>query len=74
MLQVKCNCSHEFCFKCNLPPHLPATCNMISDWNETREKLGDTLDSLRTALKNFIKRCPKCNKPVEKTGVSHLAI
>ncbi len=64
MLQVKCTCNHEFCFRCGEAPHLPATCEMAWYWKD--KMVSGELEE--TQLNQSIKKCPKCSRPVEKNG------
>lgn len=38
--EPSCPCGKHFCFKCNLDPHSPCTCEMWAAWKEKEE--GDT--------------------------------
>jgi ariadne-1 len=40
--QVRCDCSHSFCFKCTEPAHTPATCAMIRLWKIKAEDDSET--------------------------------
>lgn len=63
-LDVKCFCSHEFCFKCQKPPHLPATCDMMRGWVQKSQDDSETANYIVANTKE----CPKCGKITEKNG------
>jgi len=61
---VNCTCGHEYCFKCTLAPHIPATCKDLEKW-----KAKDQDDEMSI---NFIKAtstiCPKCGNALDRTS------
>lgn len=63
-LDVKCYCSHEFCFKCQNVPHLPATCDMMRGWIQKSQDDSETANYIVANTKE----CPKCGKNTEKNG------
>jgi len=60
---VQCICNTEYCFKCNLSTHAPASCFEINKWF-----LKNTDDQ---ASLNLIKAtatiCPKCKEALDRT-------
>eukprot|EP00026_Physarum_polycephalum_P004292 Phypoly_transcript_04310.p1 GENE.Phypoly_transcript_04310~~Phypoly_transcript_04310.p1 ORF type:complete len:610 (+),score=129.03 Phypoly_transcript_04310:76-1830(+) len=63
---ILCKCGHFFCFNCSNEVHLPASCNMVTEW---RKKTSGGDESVDFQLIATISRpCPKCNVPVEKNG------
>ncbi|KAL0489974.1 ariadne [Acrasis kona] len=68
-LDIRCYCSHEFCFKCTNHPHLPATCEMMKGW---LQKSQDDSETANYIVANT-KECPKCGKVTEKSsGCNHM--
>jgi ariadne-1 len=63
-LDVRCFCGHEFCFKCQKPPHLPATCDMMRGWIQKSQDDSETANYIVANTKE----CPKCGKITEKNG------
>ena len=64
-------CSLTFCAKCDMPPHAPATCEMVSKWEERGGYLetGKEEDVEARKLKHLTtKPCPKCGVRIEKNG------
>lgn len=69
---VVCACGFAFCFQCADPEignHLPATCESVRAWND---KNKDESENVKWLMANT-KRCPKCNKHIEKSaGCMHM--
>ena len=64
-------CLCQFCALCDLPPHSPATCELVAKW----EAKGGYLETGRQAdvearkLKHLTTRpCPRCGVRIEKNG------
>jgi ariadne-1 len=61
---VRCVCGTEYCFKCNLAPHSPASCYEVNKW-----LLKNTDDQ---ASLNLIKAtatvCPKCKEALDRSN------
>lgn len=64
-------CATTFCAACDMPPHAPATCDMVEKW----EGKGGYIESGRSEdvearkLKHLTtKPCPKCGVRIEKSG------
>lgn len=69
ILNVKCECNFEFCFKCGDPAHEPTNCDNLSKW---KEKLVSESENATWILANT-KKCPKCRTPIEKNqGCNHM--
>jgi hypothetical protein len=75
---VMCSlCSTRFCFHCELPPHAPATCDMMSSWLD----MGGFIDAsvskedveVRRIKHKTTKPCPRCGIRIEKNlGCPHM--
>lgn len=66
---VKCLCKNAFCFKCGEQAHDPASCEIVSKWNDVCKSDSNTFDWI---LANT-KRCPKCAVSIEKNmGCQHM--
>jgi hypothetical protein len=64
-------CSTTFCAACDLPPHVPATCEMMSVWESKGGYLetGKEEDAEARKLKHLTtKPCPRCGVRIEKNG------
>jgi ariadne-1 len=64
-------CNTSFCAKCDLPPHAPATCEIVAKWEEQGGYLetGREEDAEARKLKHLTtKPCPKCGVRIEKNG------
>ncbi|RYH32039.1 hypothetical protein EON65_01405 [archaeon] len=64
-------CSTVFCAGCDLPPHAPATCEMLTDWEQKGGYLetGRAEDIEARRLKHLTtKPCPRCGVRIEKNG------
>lgn len=62
-------CDSEFCFLCDFPPHAPATCDMVSQWEARGGYLetGKHDEAEVRKLKHLTtKPCPKCGVRIEK--------
>ena len=59
---VVCENGHSFCFSCSRPPHRPATCRDVSEWEKRESTDGLSLLWMRENTKP----CPKCACPVER--------
>lgn len=62
-----CGCS--FCVSCDMPPHAPATCAMVKEWEERGGYLetGSEAEKQTRLLKQqSTKPCPKCGVRIEK--------
>eukprot|EP00980_Cylindrotheca_fusiformis_P031038 scaffold25736_cov117-Cylindrotheca_fusiformis.AAC.7 len=62
-----CNrCSTSFCFLCGEPPHQPASCRHVSEWQRL-------VSNSSFWMKKHTKPCPGCNAPIEKNkGCNHM--
>eukprot|EP00898_Chlorokybus_atmophyticus_P007190 jgi/Chlat1/7472/Chrsp6S09193 len=67
-LEPLCSCSHRFCFNCGSVPHSPCSCEM---WRLWEVKCRDESETYHWLTANT-KPCPKCTKPVEKSGGCNL--
>lgn len=69
-LNVRCVCSHVFCFGCREEAHWPASCDVYRVFKAKLHHLGDW------RLENYIaddlvvqgQRCPSCARFIEKNG------
>lgn len=65
-------CSTTFCAACDLPPHAPATCDMVQVWEEKGgylEMSGREEEVEARKLKHMTtKPCPRCGVRIEKNG------
>ncbi len=64
-------CSTSFCAACDLPPHTPATCEMVAAWEAKGGYLetGQEEDAKARKLKHLTtKPCPRCGVRIEKNG------
>lgn len=64
-------CATSFCAACDLPPHAPATCDMVAQWEEKGGYLetGRAEDAEARKLKHLTtKPCPRCGVRIEKNG------
>lgn len=67
---VKCKCGKQFCFKCTLDSHVPASCKDLEKWKakETDDEASINL------IKATTTECPKCKTPVERvTACNHMS-
>ncbi|ESQ40838.1 hypothetical protein EUTSA_v10013280mg [Eutrema salsugineum] len=65
---VICLCGHNYCWSCQLEPHLPVTCENAALW------CNRTLDVLKNVawIAENTKPCPRCNTPVQRDANSNL--
>lgn len=64
---VACACGFVFCFQCadaDIGNHLPASCEAVKAWND---KNRDESENVKWLMANT-KRCPQCQKHIEKNG------
>ena len=64
-------CAFAFCALCDLPPHAPATCELVAMWEEKGGYLetGREADVEARKLKHLTTRpCPRCGVRIEKNG------
>lgn len=64
-------CATTFCAACDLPPHAPATCDMVALWEEKGGYLetGKAEDAEARKMKHLTtKPCPRCGVRIEKNG------
>ena len=64
-------CNSSFCAACDLPPHAPATCDLVAKWEEKGgyPETGKEEDAEARKLKHLTtKPCPKCGVRIEKAG------
>lgn len=64
-------CATSFCAACDMPPHAPATCEMVAAWEEKGGYLetGKAEDVEARKLKHLTtKPCPRCGVRIEKNG------
>jgi hypothetical protein len=70
-------CSTQFCYNCELPPHAPATCKMMSKWLEmggfvNMQACAEELE-VRRVKHRTTKPCPRCGIRIEKNfGCPHM--
>lgn len=65
-------CTQSFCGVCDLPPHAPATCAMVSGWENKGGFLEIGTDDQianRKLLHSITKPCPRCGLRIEKNDV-----
>ena len=61
---VTCAAGHAFCFTCGRPPHRPATCRDLAEWE--RRETSDGLSFLW--MREHTKPCVKCACRVERSS------
>jgi ariadne-1 len=64
-------CSTSFCASCDLPPHAPALCEIVSKWEEKGGYLetGNPEEvEARRVKHTTTKPCPRCGVRIEKNG------
>jgi hypothetical protein len=64
-------CATSFCAACDMPPHAPATCEMVAQWEEKGGyvETGKAEDVEARKLKHLTtKPCPRCGVRIEKNG------
>lgn len=68
-LDITCDCSYSFCWNCMEENHRPVKCEIVAEWMKLI-----TLESDDTPwILQFIKRCPKCRRRIEKyEGCTHM--
>ncbi|CAI4225984.1 unnamed protein product [Auanema sp. JU1783] len=67
VLNVRCECSHWFCPKCEAAPHEPVRCDLVDTLLKADNKsFKEDLDTLRYIV-GQTKYCPVCETPVQKT-------
>jgi hypothetical protein len=70
--EARCSlCNTSFCAACDLPPHAPASCEMVAQWEERGGYLetGRSEDIEARKLKHLTtKPCPRCGVRIEKNG------
>ena len=70
--QASCSlCDCSFCALCDLPPHAPASCELVARWEEKGGYLETGRDSDVEArkVKHLTTRpCPRCGVRIEKNG------
>ncbi|CAL0329216.1 unnamed protein product [Lupinus luteus] len=66
--EVECACGLQFCFSCLSEAHSPCSCLM---WELWAKKCQDESETVNWITGNT-KPCPKCHKPVEKSGGCNL--
>jgi hypothetical protein len=57
-------CGGEWCFRCGEEPHLPASCERVTQWNSTSADQDRNEQFIRANTKN----CPKCNVQIFQDG------
>mmetsp|Transcript_37117 Transcript_37117/g.94848 ORF Transcript_37117/g.94848 Transcript_37117/m.94848 type:complete len:608 (-) Transcript_37117:139-1962(-) len=70
LCEPECSCGVKFCFSCGLEPHSPCTCTMWKAWSDKSRDDSETSNWMTANTKP----CPKCNKPVEKSGGCNLVL
>ncbi|CXH99360.1 IBR domain protein, putative [Plasmodium berghei] len=63
-LNIICKCGYNFCFICLEPFHRPVRCSVIKTWNQLQTKGDQNIQWINANTK----KCPNCNKPIEKTS------
>lgn len=66
--EVECPCGEFYCFSCGKPPHSPATCTMIEQW---QQRIQDGTPS-NDWVNAHTKQCPTCGNSIEKNGGCNL--
>lgn len=66
--EVECLCGLQFCFSCSSEAHSPCSCLMWELWVRKCKDDSETGDWIIANAKS----CPKCSKPVEKSGGCNL--
>merc|ERR1719238_513968 len=68
--EVTCgSCVKRWCFNCTEEPHRPANCDQVLAWKEK----GDDSDLTALWIKANTKKCPRCNKVINKdAGCQHM--
>ncbi|KAH7848476.1 hypothetical protein Vadar_003184 [Vaccinium darrowii] len=68
--EVECDCGMQFCFSCLSEAHSPCSCLMWDLWMRKCQKEHETVNWITVHTKS----CPKCHKPVEKSGGCNLVL
>lgn len=66
--EVECACGFQFCFNCSSEAHSPCSCQIWKLWMQKCRDESETINWITVNTKN----CPKCLKPVEKSGGCNL--
>ncbi|XP_021721720.1 probable E3 ubiquitin-protein ligase ARI7 [Chenopodium quinoa] len=67
---VKCLCSHAFCWNCTEEAHRPVDCSTVAKWILKNSAESENMNWI---LANS-KPCPKCKRPIEKNqGCMHMS-
>ncbi|KAK1264978.1 putative E3 ubiquitin-protein ligase ARI8 [Acorus gramineus] len=71
LFDVRCACSHRFCWNCGEEAHRPVDCETVVEWVKKRKHMDES-QSLNWIVFNS-KPCPKCRRPIEKNdGCMHM--
>ena len=62
LVDIKCACGTEYCFKCGELAHSPVDCKDAKKWIEKESSESENTIWLKANTKN----CPKCGKHIEK--------
>lgn len=66
---VRCNCSHSFCWNCTEEMHRPVDCETVAKWISKNSSEAENTEWILA----YTKPCPKCNRPIEKNlGCMHM--
>ncbi|SCL98551.1 IBR domain protein, putative [Plasmodium chabaudi chabaudi] len=63
-VNIICKCGYNFCFICSEPFHRPVRCSIIKTWNQLQTKGDQNIQWINANTK----KCPNCDKPIEKTS------
>lgn len=65
-----CRCGTRFCFACKAsPPHEPASCDQVQDWQRVQAQLSRELQACtENWLQHNTKPCPRCKARIQKAG------
>ncbi|CDU16427.1 uncharacterized protein PY17X_0404600 [Plasmodium yoelii] len=61
-LNIICKCGYNFCFICLESFHKPVRCSLIQKWNQLQTKGDQNIQWINANTK----KCPNCNKSIEK--------
>ena len=64
LVDIKCSCGTEYCFKCGELAHSPVDCEDAKKWKEKEKNESEDIIWLKQNTKN----CPKCGYHIEKAS------